>query len=498
MNCLPRNLTLWLTIGCLLGLAGCASDDDANSDAGADAGVTEVKVESDPTWHGHIAPIVHQKCSGCHTEGGIAPFSMDSYDEVKDFASLMVLAVEDGRMPPFLARDTDECKPRHAWQNDIRLTASEQQLLKNWADNGAKEGDASKAAKLVPPPSQKLEREDVVIKLPGKITVDGKQDIHTCVVVDPELKEDVYVIGRQITSGNNAVLHHVVSYLLVPSTKDDGTMETKAELLAKLKAEKDIEPGGRYDCFGGPSLDTITTQMLDAWAPGGIPNMAPPDSGQPVSKNSLVLMDVHYHPTGKGAEVDEGTHLGLMLATEKPKMISRVILIGNFEETRDTQFGLGELLMQKGETKAEFMIPANTADHVEEMTWQWKLGATELRIYGMGTHMHYVGRDMRVGLTHTTPMKGEPDEECLIQTPVWDFNWQRGYGYDADYEDLPAMNDGDVLNIKCVFDNTLDNVHVLEALDDQGLDAPVDVPLGEDTLNEMCLAAVGIIYPNIN
>ena len=37
-----------------------------------------------------------------------------------------------------------------------------------------------------------------------------------------------------------------------------------------------------------------------------------------------------------------------------------------------------------------------------------------------------------------------------------------------------------------------------ERVADQGLDAPVEVPLGDDTLDEMCLAGIGIIYPNIN
>ncbi len=485
-------------LGVTFSLAACGGDDTA-ADAAADGGMMKSQTPKNdanaPTWYKDIAPIVSDKCTGCHTEGGIAPFSMKSYESAKDFAGSMAQAVEDGRMPPFLAQETDACKPRLPWANDIRLSADQKKTIRAWANAGAPEGDKAHPGKLGTPAPTKLAREDVVLTVPEKITVDGKQDIHTCMVLDPKLKEDGYVIGRQITAGNNAVLHHVVSYLVTPQTKADGTMQTRAEMLAALKKEKNVAPGGRYDCFGGPSLTTVGFEMLDAWAPGGVPSMAPPDSGQPISKDALVLLDTHYHPTGNGAETDDSTHLGLMLATSKPKLVSRVILLGNFEGTNDTNFGTSTLLKQPGESKAEFMIPAGEAKHVEEMTWTWKLGKTALRVYAMGTHMHYVGQDMRVTLEHAA---GARKQECLIETPVWDFNWQRGYAYDAAYADLPEMLDGDTVRMRCVFNNTTDNAHVLKALDDRGLDAPVDVPLGEDTLDEMCLAAVGIVYPNPN
>jgi hypothetical protein len=36
------------------------------------------------------------------------------------------------------------------------------------------------------------------------------------------------------------------------------------------------------------------------------------------------------------------------------------------------------------------------------------------------------------------------------------------------------------------------------ALHERGLDAPVSLKLGEDTLHEMCLAAIGVMEPNRN
>ena len=119
----------------------------------------------------------------------------------------------------------------------------------------------------------------------------------------------------------------------------------------------------------------------------------------------------------------------------------------------------------------------------------------KLHLWLAGTHMHYVGTDMLLGLDRNEPEPGTGiDEECLIQTPNYSFEWQRGYDYDAKFEDLPTARGGDFLYMKCTYDNSMGNPYVVEALAEQGLDAPVDVFLGEETLDEMCLGVYGIAY----
>ena len=53
-----------------------------------------------------------------------------------------------------------------------------------------------------------------------------------------------------------------------------------------------------------------------------------------------------------------------------------------------------------------------------------------------------------------------------------------------------------LIKFHCDFDNSMDNQFVVQALADRKLKAPVDVKLGEDTLDEMCLGALGIMYVN--
>ena len=475
---------------CAVG-ASCTGDDDASQDTPAET----------VTWNADIEPLVANKCGGCHTEGGIAPFSMDSYKSAKPFASAMASAVESGTMPPFLAQETESCQPRLPWANDLRLSGDEKKLLRAWADAKAPEGKSKAAGKVESSLSGELEREDVAAVMPNEVKVAGTKDIHTCAIIDPGLTEDAFVVGRMITAGNSAVLHHVVSYIIQPGKNPDGSDRDKEQLRAALREAKGVDVGGRYDCFGGPALpEGIQVEMLDAWAPGGIPNLAPPDSGQPIDKDSLVLLDLHYHPTGGPEEIDDGTKLSLMLSEEKPAWVSKTILLGNFDEHDDSNmYGTADIVQQPDEAEPEFLIPAGESRHIEEGTWTWKLAPSlSLMVYGAGTHMHYVGRDMRVTLEHPARDGAEASDECLIETPRWDFNWQRGYMYAADSRDeLPTFRDGDVLRLHCEFDNTLDNPNVAQALAARGLDEPVDVKLGEDTLDEMCLVGVGIMYPNM-
>ena len=485
-----QTAALRLTGAVILGCALLACDEgNERKSALPDASVAAV------TWHQDIAPIVTAKCTGCHTQQGIAPFSMDSYDVAKPFATQIASAVEAGRMPPFLAQETPECHTRYPWQHDLRLSAQEKTALRAWADNGAPEGDAATAAAVLRPQPPVLEREDVAMLLPEAITVEGSKDIHTCVIVDPKLAADSYVVGRLITSGNPRVLHHVVSYLVAPGQNADGTDRSKEQLEQAIRGEKGAGIGGRYDCFGGPGITAASIELLDAWAPGGVPNLAPPNSGQPIDKDALVVMDVHYHPAGE-PQTDRTTKLSLMLARERPALISRILLLGNFEQRRETAFGDGDLVKQPDEQTAQFVIPPNAGQHIEEMTWTWKLPTGSLRLYGAGTHMHYVGQGARVVLERASPTPEQPASECLIETPAWDFNWQRAYYYDATYETFSTVSTGDVLKLRCLFNNTMQNPHVARALGDLGMSEPVEVRLGEDTLDEMCLAALGIIYPN--
>jgi hypothetical protein len=110
-------------------------------------------------------------------------------------------------------------------------------------------------------------------------------------------------------------------------------------------------------------------------------------------------------------------------------------------------------------------------------------------LFTVGTHMHYAGIDMKVWIER------DGEEICLIQTPRWDFNWQRTYNIDAAIGQFPKVQGGDVVKLRCTYNNTLDNPFLADALAAEGLDAPTTVLLGESSIEEMCLLIFGLAAP---
>lgn len=449
-----------------------------------------------PTWAADIAPLVSEHCGACHRSGGIAPFSVERYAEAKPHAWEMVSAVEAGTMPPFLATETADCRPRHPLVNDTRLSTKEKLTLRAWAEAGAPEGDVAHAAPLVPPPATALAREDWLVTVPQVISVAPGDDIHTCVLVDPALNEDVYVVASQIQPGNHRVLHHMLSHMVLP-VGADGQPISKAELVSRVRARTGAGLGERYDCFGAIGIEDagLRFELLSGWVPGAPPNEVPPDSGKYMPKDALVIFSMHYHP-GTAPEVDPGTKLAMTFATARPSWLIKPVLLGNLEGRIETPGGVAELVRQPDESEACFAIPAGARQHVEEMTFAFRTGP--FKIYAVVTHMHYLGVDMRVEVVHADVQGDGGARECLIETPRWNFNWQRPYAYDAAYDALPTIHAGDVLRLRCVYDNSLDNRFVRAALAEHGHAQPIDVRLGENTLDEMCAAGFGVIVPNTN
>jgi hypothetical protein len=111
--------------------------------------------------------------------------------------------------------------------------------------------------------------------------------------------------------------------------------------------------------------------------------------------------------------------------------------------------------------------------------------------------MHWAGVDMKIDIERKAANDANPKNECLLQTPKYDFNWQRGYAYDAEYDMLPNFGPGDTLRLECTYNNTMQNPYVRKALSELRMSSPVDIKLGETTLDEMCLGAFGLIRQRI-
>lgn len=93
------------------------------------------------TFSREISRLLYDRCISCHREGGSA-FSLVHYQEARPWAKAIKEEVLERRMPPWGA-----VKGFGDFRNDKGLTQEQIEVIADWVEGGAPEGDA----KLLPP-----------------------------------------------------------------------------------------------------------------------------------------------------------------------------------------------------------------------------------------------------------------------------------------------------------------------------------------------------------
>ena len=99
------------------------------------------------TWNREISRIVYARCGTCHSQGGTS-FPLMNYQEARPWAAVIEKEVLGRQMPPWGA-----VKGYGEFRNDQALTQEQLELIANWVDGGAPEGDPND---LLPPPPAPL------------------------------------------------------------------------------------------------------------------------------------------------------------------------------------------------------------------------------------------------------------------------------------------------------------------------------------------------------
>ncbi|MEQ1780093.1 MAG: hypothetical protein ABMA14_01950, partial [Hyphomonadaceae bacterium] len=160
------------------------------------------------SYTNEIAPMLAKNCVACHSEGGIGPFAMDSYEKVKQWSGMMREAVRTDRMPPYNA-DPHVGK----FVGDMNLSTQEQKTLVHWIEAGAPRGTGEDTLKLnaKPAPEWELGTPDMVIELPAyTVPASGVVDYQNPVVKNT-MTEGRWLRAATVKPSDRAAVHHLLS-----------------------------------------------------------------------------------------------------------------------------------------------------------------------------------------------------------------------------------------------------------------------------------------------
>ena len=416
-----------------------------------------------PAFYKDVLPILQEHCQECHRPGEVGPFALTTYKQAAAWAEDVKAFTHDRRMPPWKPVAGKE------FVGDRRLAEKDVATLAAWVDAGCPEGDPKDA----PPPRQftdgwALGKPDLVLE-PDEDFVLGPTgpDYFRVFVLPTGFTEDRYVSAVEVRPGNPRVVHHSVNFYDGTGTARTNQAFAQAE---EKKARKpgDVDVGGGFSAGMGLGISPKPTDLIGArpvfgplggWAPGLLIRELPDGSGFLLPKGADVVMQLHYHRSGR-VEKDR-TRVGLYFS-KKPveRAVLPIVVPGYFktDKTSDDprRSGLG-------------YIPAGDPKFVSRGTW-YVLEDTTL--IAMLPHMHLLGKSVKVTMT---PPGGKP--EVLIEIADWDFNWQENYVFK---EPVKARR-GTRFDVEAVFDNSAANPN-------NPRNPPVDVLFGEQTTDEMLFA----------
>ena len=383
------------------------------------------------TYYKNVLPIVVEHCGGCHTPGGLAPFSLMSYDDAHGYAGPVAIATGSGSMPPW--PPAPGCGE---FLNTRRLSNAQIATFAAWNEGGAPAGNPADAPANLTPPATNLGTPSATLD-PGVDYQPNRAltDDYHCFLVDPGLTAARDLVGFDIHPGTRTSVHHVLLFAVPPS------------LLSAAQAKDDAEPGAGWTCFGGSGVGMAPNvpAVVGGWVPGAGATAFPAPTGISLAAGTRVIIQVHYNLLVQRDFLDRTT-ADLYYA--------------------DTPVTKPALVRPLGNTT--FVVPPGVASQtvVAELPL---MAPGALR--GVVPHMHLHGTSIKLAVVHP-----DGSSTCAIDIPRWDFHWQQFYYYVNPLLGFP----GDALRLECTYDNST---------------GTEPLTWGEATTDEMCLIYLYVTAP---
>ena len=445
-----------------------------------------------PSFTRDVAPVIAEKCAGCHRPSGIAPFSLVTARQISASSAAIAGAVQARLMPPW---PPGARSPAYVGQDTRILSAAQRATILAWVRAGAKiDGPARKPAAQQGPEVRAGEKLlDLTMQQAYTPSAPkGVTDDYHCFLLDPRQSQDSFVTSARIEPGQPKVVHHVILFRVPAGQVAD----------AKRLDAGDAGPG--WSCFGGTGLpagdgagiaDSLNNaNWIAAWAPGWGGNRLPEGTGVELPAGSRIVMQVHYNLlNGRGPDRSQAlltvapassglTPLQTMLLPGPVELACAKSEHGKLCARNQALFDLarkygasaafvpaGLLILCRGSAATPVASPVSTCDRrITEPT----------TIYVAAGHMHLLGASIKLELN-----PGTPRANVLLDIPRWDFHWQNAYTLARPVEAEP----GDVVRVTCRHDVSK------RAHGGHGVaKTPRYVLWGEGTTDEMCLGILQV------
>ncbi len=377
------------------------------------------------TFNKHIAPIIYRNCASCHRPGEAAPFPLLSYLDVVKKGKTIGKVTASHAMPPWKAEPAS-----YAYRDERRLKEEEIALIQAWLKEGMPEGNP--ADQPEPPKfasGWRLGEPDLVVEMPAAyhVPADGP-DIYRNIAVPLGLTEDKWITAIDMRPSARAVVHHVLYFA-------DGNGRVHE------RPQQGTEPGFSGMRAGGASIP------LGGWAVGAQSHCFPEGLALRVPKGSDLVVQYHFHPTGKPEA--EKSLIGLYFARNAPtRTLTRIQMPPHYSLFS----GLD--------------IPAGEKDFVIRDSYTLPVAVDGV---GVSAHAHYIAKQLKM-----TAILPGGELKTLLLINDWDFAWQDRYFF-RQFVPLPK---GTRLDSEIHWDNSAANPRNPSS-------PPVRVTWGEESKDEM-------------
>lgn len=350
-----------------------------------------------PTWSNDIAKIIYGNCTSCHRSGGIAPFALETYEEVSNMAGWLKKAMEEKRMPPWTPNQNYK-----QFAHERIMDTSDINRFGQWVTAGMPSGNLNVAPSL---PffsnGSQLGTPDISLSIPN-YTVTSTGDVYRNFELFAGNTSPTYITAIEVVPGNPEIVHHVLVF-------QDST-------------------NNPINTNGAGGTGSSASQLLYGYVPGATPYFTPVGTGFRLASNTRIIVQVHYAPGSNG--LMDATTVNLKTNNATLRKISVSPVLNHYNMTN------GPLYIPANQSKtfrAEQVVPFKS---------------TVLFAF---PHMHLLGKSFKVWAN--APLSG--DTTRIVWIPQWDFHWQDNYIF-PNAMILPA---GTTLKSEGVYDNTTANVN---------------------------------------